>query len=196
MLKPFTQYLERVMQNTDAYLFVLTPFFLLATPIVQAIQTLLAMRARIISPLLRMQTGRHYATMITFAQRMDATISPHCTMKTDKIARVFIKQDDRIIGRVMEPDSIRKAVGGKAGSLCHPRGRNHEQPRHRHRRPRSVTASADLMEQRGTRHLAVFKGDSIVEIFSVRDLLHPVSIDEFSGFVGNVMKEGSHTDGV
>jgi CBS domain-containing protein len=35
------------------------------------------------------------------------------------------------------------------------------------------------MQQHGTRHLAVFKGDSIVGILSVRDLLHPVSIDEF-----------------
>jgi CBS domain-containing protein len=36
----------------------------------------------------------------------------------------------------------------------------------------SVTEAADLMEQHGTRHLAVLKGDSIVGILSVRDLLH------------------------
>lgn len=182
------------MQNTDAYPLVLTT--LLATPTVQAIQTLLAMHARVIFPLLRMQTRQHCATMITFAQSLDAIISPHCTMKTDNIGSVFMKQNDRIIGRVTKPDSMQRAVGGKAGSLCHPRGRNHEQPCHRHRRPRSVTDAADLMEQRGTRHLAVFKGDSIMEILSVCDLLHPVSIDEFSGFVGNVMKEGSHADGI
>ena len=34
MLKPFTQYLEQVMQNTDAYLFVLTICLLLAPAIV------------------------------------------------------------------------------------------------------------------------------------------------------------------
>ena len=134
------------MKNTDAYLLVPTIFLLLATPIVQAIQTLLAMRARIIFPLLRMQTGQHSATMITFAQSMDATISPHCAMKTDNIGSVFMKQNARIIGKVTEPDCIRKAVGGKAGALCHPCGRNHEQPRHRHRPPRSVTDAADLME--------------------------------------------------
>ncbi len=42
-----------------------------------------------------------------------------------------------------------------------------------------MTDAADLMEQHGTRHLAVLKDDSIVGILSVRDLLHPVSIDEF-----------------
>lgn len=44
---------------------------------------------------------------------------------------------------------------------------------------RSVTEAADLMEQHGTRHLAVLKDNSIVGIISVRDLLHPVSIDDF-----------------
>ena len=60
---------------------------------------------------------------------------------------------------------------------------------------RSVTEAADLMDQHGTRHLAVLKDDSIVGILSVRDLLHPVSIDELQGFVGNVMKEENHTHG-
>jgi hypothetical protein len=61
---------------------------------------------------------------------------------------------------------------------------------------RSVTEAADLMEQYGTRDLAVLKGDSIVGILSVRDLRHPVSIDGFQGFMGNVMREGSRTHGV
>ena len=77
MQGPFTPTLEQVVKNIDAYLFVLTISLLLATPIVQAIQTLLAMRARVIVPLLRMQTGQHGATMITSARSMDAIISPH-----------------------------------------------------------------------------------------------------------------------
>ena len=39
--------------------------------------------------------------------------------------------------------------------------------------------AADLMEQHGTRHLAVFREGAVVGILSGRDLLHPVSIDEF-----------------
>ena len=105
-------------------------------------------------------------------------------MKTHKIGSVFVKQKDRIIGIVTESDLIRnseiirKVVGAERvphyipveDIMCSPvigiDGR------------RSVTEAADLMEQHGTRHLAVFKGDSIVGILSVRDLLRPVSIDE------------------
>jgi CBS domain-containing protein len=38
---------------------------------------------------------------------------------------------------------------------------------------------ADLMERHATRHLAVTKSGEFVGVVSVRDLLHPVSIDEF-----------------
>jgi CBS domain-containing protein len=44
---------------------------------------------------------------------------------------------------------------------------------------RPITEAADLMEQHGTRHLAVFQRGRIIGVLSVRDLLHPVSIDEF-----------------
>ena len=78
MQEPFTPTLEQVVKNTDAYLFVLRISLLLATPIVQVIQTLLVLRARVIVPLLRMQRGQHCATMIISARCMDAIISPHC----------------------------------------------------------------------------------------------------------------------
>ena len=44
---------------------------------------------------------------------------------------------------------------------------------------RPITEAADMMEQYKTRHLAVLNGGSVVGILSVRDLLHPVSVDEF-----------------
>lgn len=44
---------------------------------------------------------------------------------------------------------------------------------------RPITEAADLMERHGTRHLAVMKAGEIVGVLSVRDLLHPVSLDEF-----------------
>ena len=44
---------------------------------------------------------------------------------------------------------------------------------------RDLAAFADLMQQHGTRHLAVMKSGAIVGVLSVRDLLQPVSIDEF-----------------
>ena len=42
-----------------------------------------------------------------------------------------------------------------------------------------LTEAADLMERHATRHLAVTKSGELVGVVSVRDLLRPVSIDEF-----------------
>jgi CBS domain-containing protein len=100
-------------------------------------------------------------------------------MKTHKIGSVFVKQKDRIIGIVTEPDIIRKVVGADRLPYYIPVEDIMSSPIIGIDGSRSVTDAADLMEQHGTRHLAVLKGESIVGILSVRDLLHPVSIDEF-----------------
>ena len=100
-------------------------------------------------------------------------------MKTHKIGSLFVKQKDRIIGIVTEPDIIRKVVGAEGVLYYIPVEDIMSSPVIGIDARRSVTEAADLMEQHGTRHLAVLKGDSIVGILSVRDLLHPVSIDEF-----------------
>jgi hypothetical protein len=80
----FTPILEQVMKNTDAYLFVLVVTLLLAAPIIQAIQTLLAMRTRIIFPLLRLETGQHYSALITSTRSMDVIVCPHCASSFDR----------------------------------------------------------------------------------------------------------------
>jgi len=72
------------MKNTEAYLFVLAVTLLLAAPIVRAIQTLLSMRARVIFPLLRLETGEHCTTMITSARSRDAIVCPHCASSFDR----------------------------------------------------------------------------------------------------------------
>ncbi|SRR5712692_2403726 len=100
-------------------------------------------------------------------------------MKTHKIGSVFVKQKDRIIGIVTESDIIRKVVGAERVPYYIPVEDIMSSPVIGIDGHRSVTEAADVMQQHGTGHLAVFKGDSIVGILSVRDLLHPVSIDEF-----------------
>jgi CBS domain-containing protein len=100
-------------------------------------------------------------------------------MTTHKIGSVFVKQKDRIVGIVTEPDIVRKVVGAERVPYYIPVEDIMSSPVIGIDGGRSVTDAADLMEQHGTRHLAVFNGDSIVGILSVRDLLHPVSIDEF-----------------
>ncbi|MCX5723921.1 MAG: hypothetical protein NTX84_05260 [Nitrospirae bacterium] len=83
MQNPVTSTLEQVMKNPDAYLFVLVVTLLLAAPIVRAIQTLLAMRARVIVPLLRVQTGQQFTTMIASVRTIEAVLCPHCASSVD-----------------------------------------------------------------------------------------------------------------
>ena len=43
---------------------------------------------------------------------------------------------------------------------------------------RPITEAANIMQQYGTRHLAVYNDGSVIGVLSVRDLLHSVSVDE------------------
>lgn len=100
-------------------------------------------------------------------------------MTAHKIGSVFVRQDRHFVGIVTEPDIVRKVVGTERASYYVPVEDIMSSPILGIDEQRPLTEAADLMEQHGTRHLAVFKADEIVGILSVRDLLHPVSIDEF-----------------
>ena len=96
-----------------------------------------------------------------------------------RVGSVFVEQNDRLVGIVTEPDIVRKVVGEnrqpffvKVESIMSTPVIGIDE-----RRP--ITEAADLMQQHGTRHLAVMKSGAIVGVLSVRDLLQPVSIDEF-----------------
>ncbi|MFM8552831.1 MAG: cyclic nucleotide-binding/CBS domain-containing protein [Nitrospiraceae bacterium] len=118
---------------------------------------------------------RNLATVPHSATALDAAK----VMRDQKIGSVFIEQDRQIVGIVTETDIVRDVVGMSLPA-------NHINVRDIMSSPvigvdeRSpITEAADLMERNGTRHLAVFKSDRIVGVLSVRDLLHPVSVDEF-----------------
>jgi len=100
-------------------------------------------------------------------------------MRERQIGSVFVRQSQRIVGIVTEPDIVRKVVGADLPA----RGLAVEEimssPVVGIEETRPITEAADLMEQHRTRHLAVMKSGVIIGILSVRDLLHPVSIDEF-----------------
>lgn len=66
------------MKHPQIYIFVLGIALLLAVPIVQAIQTLLAMQARVLFPVLRVKTAEGYRTLSTSVSSIDALICPHC----------------------------------------------------------------------------------------------------------------------
>ncbi len=99
-------------------------------------------------------------------------------MKDHKVGSVFVEQENRIVGIVTEPDIIRKVVGAERVPYYVPVEDIMSSPVIGIDGGRSITEAADMMEQHGTRHLAVLNGGAIVGVLSVRDLLHPVSIDE------------------
>lgn len=107
-----------------------------------------------------------------------STIEAAKLMKAYKVGSVFVKQDDRIVGIVTEPDIIRKVVGAERVPYYVPVEDIMSSPVIGIDSRRPITEAADLMEQHGLRHLAVLNGGSIVGVLSVRDLLHPVSVDE------------------
>lgn len=108
-----------------------------------------------------------------------STIEAAKLMTQHKIGSVFVKHEDQIVGIVTEPDIIRKVVGTERVPYYVPVEEIMSSPVVSIDSRRPITEAADLMEQHGTRHLAVVKSGAIIGVLSVRDLLHPVSIDEF-----------------
>ena len=100
-------------------------------------------------------------------------------MKVHKVDCVFVKRDHRIVGIVTEPDIIRKVVGAERVPYYVPVEEIMSSPVIGIDGGRPIIEAADLMQQHGTRHLAVLDGGSIVGVLSVRDLLHPMSVDAF-----------------
>ena len=101
------------------------------------------------------------------------------TMRERKVGSILIRMDKRIVGIVTELDIVREVVGAErtAESLSVEDIMSFPIIAIEERSP--LTDAADMMERHGTRHLAVTKSGEIVGMLSVRDLLRPVSIDEF-----------------
>jgi len=100
-------------------------------------------------------------------------------MRERRIGSVFVEQRGHIVGIVTEADIVRKVVAD-----CHcPQNVLVQDvmssPVIGIDVTRPITDAADLMDRSQTRHLAVMRSGAIVGVLSVRDLLHPVAIDEF-----------------
>lgn len=100
-------------------------------------------------------------------------------MKTCNVSSVLVSQEGRVIGIVTESDIVRKVVGSDRGPYFIPVEDIMSSPIVGIEERCLLTEAADLMNRHQTRHLGVTKGGSVVGILSVRDLLRPVSIDEF-----------------
>ena len=100
-------------------------------------------------------------------------------MKACNVGSVLISHKGRVIGIVTESDIVRKVVGSDRGPYFIPVEDIMSSPIIGIEERCLLTEAADLMNRHQTRHLGVTKGGSVVGILSVRDLLRPVSIDEF-----------------
>lgn len=100
-------------------------------------------------------------------------------MSERKVGSVFVQQHNRVVGIVTEPDIVRKVVGDRKPAWGISVETIMSTPVISIDERRSIPEAAELMQQHHTRHLGVLKGDAIVGVLSVRDLLQPVSDDEF-----------------
>ncbi len=100
-------------------------------------------------------------------------------MRAHQIGSVFIQRENRIVGIVTETDIVRKIVAGDRVPSFVPVDQVMSSPVIGIEEHRPITEAADLMEEHRARHLAVTRAGQIVGVVSVRDLLRPVSIDEF-----------------
>ena len=100
-------------------------------------------------------------------------------MKACNVGSVLISHEGCVIGIVTESDIVKKVVGSDRGPYFIPVEDIMSSPIVGLDERRPLTEAADLMNRHQTRHLGVTKGGSVVGILSVRDLLRPVSIDEF-----------------
>lgn len=100
-------------------------------------------------------------------------------MSLRQIGSVFVKRQEEIVGIVTEPDIIRKGISQGLDLRLVSVMDIMSSPIISIDERRPITEAADLMQEKKTRHLAVRKGEQFVGVLSVRDLLHPVSIDEF-----------------
>ena len=100
-------------------------------------------------------------------------------MRQRKIGSVFVRLEGRVVGIVTEPDIVRDVVGAERNPALINVEEVMSFPVIEIEERSPLTEAADLMERHATRHLAVTKFGELVGVVSVRDLLHPVSIDEF-----------------
>ena len=100
-------------------------------------------------------------------------------MKVCNVAGVLIAYQGRVIGIVTESDIAKKVVGSDRSPYFIPVEDVMSSPVVGIEERRPLTEAADLMNKHQTRHLGVTKGGAVVGILSVRDLLRPVSVDEF-----------------
>ena len=100
------------------------------------------------------------------------------TMATKKIGSVLVEHNGNLIGIITETDIVRK-VGGQDMSLQDTiASKIMNSPILTVDAEASILDANDTMDKHNIRHLAVSEEGAIVGVISVRDLIHPMNLNE------------------
>ena len=100
-------------------------------------------------------------------------------MRIRQVGSVLVKHGEEIVGIVTESDIVRKVVAMDRAPAYTPVELIMSSPLISIGEDSPLFEAASMMEESGTRHLAVADQGDIVGMLSARDLLHPVAMDEF-----------------
>jgi len=117
--------------------------------------------------------------LITVDDRKSVSVVANL-MRIQRVGSVLVERDGEIIGIVTESDIVRKVVSLHRFAEYTPVKRIMSTPVICIDEDSQIFEAADLMERSHVRHLGVANQyDGIIGIISVRDLLHPVAVDDF-----------------
>ncbi len=103
-------------------------------------------------------------------------------MATHEIGSLLVTREGTYVGIITETDMVRKVIAKQldpAGILV---WQVMHFPLITIEADKTVMEANDLMESEKIRHLAVTRGGEVIGIFSVRDLLRPLYMEEMAGF--------------
>jgi len=100
-------------------------------------------------------------------------------MKTCNVESILVSNRERIVDMVTESDIVKKVVGSDRSPYFIPIEEIMSSPVVGIEERRPLTEAADLMHKHQSHHLGVIKNGTMVGVLSVRDLLRPVSVDDF-----------------
>jgi len=99
-------------------------------------------------------------------------------MKRERVGSILVTQGDQINGIITETDIVQKLVAVNLDPTHTPVETIMTVPLLTIEADRSVLEANDLMDRKHVRHLGVTEQGKIVGMVSVRDLLHPLYLEE------------------
>ncbi len=101
-------------------------------------------------------------------------------MTEKKIGSVLVEDQGNVVGIITETDIVRKVVGQDMSLQDTLASKIMNSPVLTVDAEASILDANDIMDKHGIRHLAVKEEGNIVGVISVRDIIHPVNLNEES----------------